>query len=211
MNAVRGGRRTRGAEVGALLRRSAPLLLVATVIRASVVDVALDETRGACKVRGSFAVPVPGAVAWEVLTDYDGIGRFVRSVRSSRRETGPDGQLLLRQDAVGGVFVLRRRMQVLLAIEEDSTRRIGFRDVLGKDFRSYAGEWRIAADPAGTRVDYALEAEPRAVLARAFCRGAMRGTAEDLLTQVRAEMMRRAGTGNGPAGEDARGSLEGRE
>lgn len=35
-------------------------------------------------------------------------------------------------------------------------------------------------------------AEPKAAVVRAFCRGVLRNTAEDLLTEVRAEMMRRA-------------------
>ena len=185
-------RRRGGVGIGALARRVAPLLLAAAMARASDVEVALEDVRGSCRVRGSFAAPVPGTVAWEVLTDYDGIGRFVRSVRASRLEQGSDGRLLLHQDAVSGVFLLRRRMQVLLEIHEDSARRIGFRDVLGKDFRSYVGEWRISADSAGTHVDYELEAEPKAAVVRAFCRGVLRNTVEDLLTEVRAEMMRRA-------------------
>jgi hypothetical protein len=119
----------------------------------------------------------------------------------SRWETGPDGQRLLRQDAVGGVFLLRRRMHVLLQVDEDSTRRIGFRDVLGKDFLRYAGEWRLSADSTGSHVEYELDAEPRSAVVRAFCRGAMRNTAEDLLTQVRAEMMRRA-AGDREAGDE---------
>ena len=180
-----------GAGSRALVRRTAPLLLIATLAQASPVDVALDDSRGSCRVRGWFAAPVPEAVAWDVLTDYDNIGRFVRSVRASRRERGADGQLLLRQDAVGGVFILRRRMQALLEIHEDSGSRIRLRDVLGRYFNRYVGEWGISADSTGTRVDYRLEAEPRAVVARAFCRGLLRNTAEDLLTQVRAEMMRR--------------------
>jgi hypothetical protein len=40
-------------------------------------------------------------------------------------------------------------------------------------------------------VTYRLAAEPRGTLARAFCRGVMRKTAQELLEQVRAEMVRR--------------------
>ena len=76
-------------------------------------------------------------------------------------------------------------------------RRIAFHDVLGKDFRSYAGEWRIASDSTLIQVDYELEAEFNSAIMRSFCRGAMRRAAEDLLEQVRAEMMRRAGVLDG--------------
>lgn len=183
-----------GAWLGTLAC-AVTVLAVAGLARGADIDVALDETHGACRVEGRFVAPVSPAVAWAVLADYDSIGRFVRSVRASRTERRADGQLMLRQDAVGGVFIFRRRMHVLLEIHEEPGRRIGFRDVLGKDFNTYVGEWRIAADSLGTQVVYALEAEPRAAIARALCRGRLRGAARDLLAEVRAEMLRREGGG----------------
>ena len=187
----------RGVGVGgggllALLCWAAASLGFAPPARASEVDVALDDHGGTCRVRGAFVAPVTNAVAWEVLTDYDGISHFVRSVRASRLERRADGRLLLHQDAVGGVFLVRRHMKVVLAIREDPPREIAFRDVLGKDFRSYVGAWRLAADSTGTRVVYELEAEPRGAMERAFCRGVLRKTARDLLVEVWAEMIHRA-------------------
>jgi len=183
--------RREGGRVSALGRLAVPLLLSAGLANAADVEVTLDDTRGACRVHGSFIVPVSSSVAWDVLSDYDGIGQFVRSVRASRMERQSDGRLLLRQDAVGGVFVFRRRMQVLLEIDEEPRNHIGFRDVLGKDFRRYVGEWRIADHGKGAQVVYELEAEPRAAIARALCRGSLLNAARDLLTQVRVEMIRR--------------------
>jgi hypothetical protein len=127
-----------------------------------------------------------------VLSDYDSIGRFVSSVRSSRMERQPDGRMLLRQDAVGSAFLFKRRMHVLLEIEEEPGSRISFHDVLGKDFRSYVGEWRLTADSLETRVVYEIEAQPRGAFARSLCRGPLRNAARDLLTEVRVEMIRRA-------------------
>jgi len=194
----------RGAGSGALVLATAFLLCVGAPARSADVLVAPDEERGSCHVRGVFVVPVPVSVVWEVLTDYDGIGRFVSSVRESRLEPQPDGRRLLRQDAVGGGFLVRRRVHVLLELEEDPGRRIAFHDVLGKDFRAYAGEWRIASDSTLIQVDYELEAEFNSAIMRAFCRGAMQHAAEDLLEQVRAEMLRRASGGKGSASGAAR-------
>jgi len=168
------------------------LLLVALPALASDSDVAFDDTEGSCRVLASFTAPVPRAVAWNVLADYDSIGRFVSSVRTSRMERQPDGRMLLRQDAVGSVFMFKQQIQVLLEIEEEPGSRIRFHDVLGKDFRSYVGEWRITADSLGTRVVYEIEAQPKGAIARALCRGPLRKAARDLLTQVRGEMIRRA-------------------
>lgn len=155
----------------------------------------LESSSAGCHVRGAFRAPVTAAQAWGVLTDYDHISEFVRSMRSSRIERGGDGQLLVRQEAVAGALLLHHRVDVLLEIHEEPGRRIRFSDVLGKDFSTYAGEWRISADTSGTRVEYELEAEPRSAMARAFSHLMLRGTVSELLEQVRAEMLRRAAGG----------------
>jgi hypothetical protein len=174
-----------------------PIALLAAV-SSSEIAVTLGNDRGSCNVRGSFTAPVSGALAWQVLTDYDSLGLFVHSIESSRLEHGGDGQPLVRQVALGGPFPFRRRVRVLLALDVDPQRRIGFHDLLGRDFRSYVGQWRLRVDAGVTHVEYQLEAEPRGVVARAFCRGALRGMAEQLLTEVRVEMIRRARAEAGP-------------
>src|SRR5438876_6646323 len=102
--------RGRGAGIGALVLAAACLLGHAAPACASEVAVIPDEESGACRVRGVFVAPVTPAVAWDVLTDYGGIGRFVPSVRESRLESQPDGRVLLRQDAVGSVFFIHHRV-----------------------------------------------------------------------------------------------------
>jgi ribosome-associated toxin RatA of RatAB toxin-antitoxin module len=188
-------KRGRGAGIGALVL--AAVCVLSGAPRAAQVAVIPDEESGACKVRGVFVVPVAPAVVWDVLTDYQGIGKFVPSVRESRIEPQPDGRQLLRQDAVGSVMFVHRRIHVLLELQEERERRIAFHDVLGRDFRSYSGEWRIASDSSLIQVDYELDAEPRSAIMRAFCRGAMQSAAEDLLEQVRAEIMRRGALAKG--------------
>jgi hypothetical protein len=153
--------------------------------------VSLDREAGHCHAQGRFHAAVPVAIAWQVLTDYEGITRFVHSVRESRLEPGPDGQPRLRQDAVGSAFLVHRRVRVLLKLDEVPNRRIGFHDVLGEDFREYHGEWRLLPDTAGVRIEYELSAEPNSALLRMFCRGSLLHGAEDLLAQVRDEMLRR--------------------
>ena len=80
------------------------------------------------------------------------------------------------------------------------------RERVRKSFEFYGGSWTIGADSAGTRVDYALSAEPRGSLPRAMCRGALRHAARELLEQVRQEMLRRSSAKQEPeAGEARRG------
>jgi hypothetical protein len=192
----------RSAGLGAALAWAAALLPTVGRAETPEITVALDPDRSSCGVRASFSTPADPAIAWAVLTDYDSIPRFVKSVRTSRSERTSDGQLQVRQEAVGGLFLFKRRQEVLLEIDEDPDSSIRFRDVLGEDFRSYVGRWRISADSVGTRVEYELDAEPRAAVVRAFCRGVLRKTAQDLLAQVRAEIMRRAAGSDSAAAED---------
>lgn len=170
---------------------TAPTRAAAATPTPDPVSVSLDAEEDGCHVLGAFHAPVSLSTAWRVLADYDSISRFVSSLRESRLEQSPDGKLLLRQDAVGSAFFIRRRVQVLLELEETPGRRIGFRDVLGKDFRAYAGEWRFLRDTTGVRIEYELRAEPTSALMRMFCRGSLLRGAQDLLGQVRVEMLRR--------------------
>lgn len=183
-----------GAGLGAPVVLVALVLFAIGVARADEVTVTLaDASGGGCAAHGTFLAPVTPELAWGVLSDYDAIPQFIRSMHASHVERAEDGRLLVRQDAVVTVFMVKRHMKVLLDVEEEPIRRIGFRDTLGEDFRSYVGEWRITPTPNQTRIDYQLAAEPRSAIGRALCRGAMRRSAQDLLEQVRAEMIRRAG------------------
>ena len=182
-----------GASRRARLGAALALLLGLTLGPAALAStLTIERTADGCRVHGSFVAAADRAVAWAVITDYEDIPRFVKAVRSSRLERGPDGVRLLRQKAEGGVLFLHETIEVLLELTEDPERSLAFRDRSGDDFSLYSGAWRLAPDSAGTRVDYDLTAEPRGVLARALCRSALRRSSSDLLEQVRAEILRRA-------------------
>ena len=172
---------------------AAPAIAVAAAKAPKPVSVSLDKDGGQCHAQGRFHAAVSVAIAWQVLTDYEGITRFVPAVRESKLETGADGERRLRQDAVGSAFMMEHRVHVLLQLDEVVERHIEFHDVLGQDFRRYSGEWRLVPDTSGVHVEYELRAEPTSSLMRLFCRGALKKGAEDLLGQVRAEMLRREG------------------
>lgn len=180
------------------------LLLVAQPARASDVAMVVADHKGHYLVEGEFHTSAPLATAWCVLTDYEHIGAFVSSVRSSRLVRQPDGRQFLAQDAVGGVFPFRRTIRVLLELEEFPGDRIEFRDVLGRDFRAYSGTWTVLAEPTGTRVHYALVANPRVALPALIGRGVMSANARGLLEQVRGEMERRVALPCGQQGSLAR-------
>jgi carbon monoxide dehydrogenase subunit G len=157
--------------------------------------VSVDVARGADKayvVDATFDVNVPAAVAWDVLTDYEGIGRFVSSIRQStilKRETG---RVILEQHGVGRAWIVPLPMHVVLDVREQDQRMLVFRDVCGKSFTTYEGTWEIAETDGGTRVIYRLKADPNGGQPAMLARPAIRGSVRKLLAEVRAEILLRA-------------------
>ena len=163
------------------ISRSAESLKVIATLRSGVYEV-----------RGEFTTAAPLATAWEVLTDYAGISAFVASIHQSTVERRGGDSLRVRQIASVGVFPFHRTAHVTLVVSEEPQRRIGFVDMLGQDFRKYAGSWALRADSGATVVSYTLDAVPRAGAPRWLGRSVMSRTTAELLAQVRREIERRA-------------------
>jgi carbon monoxide dehydrogenase subunit G len=178
-----------------LLQRAAALaalILGAAATTAGEVTLTVEHREGAYEVRGRFETAAHLDVVWDVLTDYAGIPRFVRSMRESVVEERKGARLRVRQEAVVGVFPLKRRARLVLDVQERTPERIEFRELSGHDFRFYRGAWDLAGDSTGTRVAYSLEADPTGLVPGWLGRNMMRRSAEELLEQVRDEIERRA-------------------
>ena len=193
--------RTRAGAGNRARSALAALFIVAgaAVARADNVSLTVEDGHGVYRVHGTFTAPVSPGVAWAVLTDYDHIGAYVKSIRASAVERRGDGWLLLRQNARGGMFPLQRTVHVLLDVREEQGNRITFHDRLGQDFRLYSGSWVLGDADPGVSVSYALEARLITAMPHGLGRGLMGHQARDLLEQVRAEMVRRATTGSAGA------------
>ena len=177
------------------IRRAAVLIALACGAPRSYgqdISVALSQQRDkAYEVEGRFVVEASTAVVWEVLTDYDRIDRFVPSMKRSKvAGATEDGGLVVEQEAVGGAFVFTKRVRVRLEVRRDAG-RLDFKDVGREHFWDYSGSWSTAAAPGGTEVVYKLTMIPDFLIPSFMLRSGMRKGARELLTQVRAEMLRR--------------------
>jgi carbon monoxide dehydrogenase subunit G len=150
-------------------------------------------------VEGSCRVEASPADVWDVLTDYDGIDRFVSNMRESRVSGHGDGYVMVEQVAVGGLLLYRKKLHATLRVVEEPHHRIQFEDVLHRDFVSYRGEWRIVESGDGVEIIYRVGAQPRFAIPDFIARGMFRGTVRDLLAQVAAEVDRRAGLARRPS------------
>jgi carbon monoxide dehydrogenase subunit G len=142
-------------------------------------------------VEAAFDVNAPATVAWEVLTDYEGIGRFVSSIRQSTLKKREAGRVLLEQHGVGRAWIVSLPMHVVLDVREEGQRLV-FRDVCGESFTTYEGVWELTAIDGGTRVSYRLKADPNGRQPAMLARSAIRGSVRKLLNEVRNEILARA-------------------
>src|SRR5580765_714989 len=155
--------RARILQTARVLLCSAALLVAARVpAHAEAVKLSVTQRQELYEIRGEFDVAASGAVAWEVLTDYDHIGRFVSAIRASAVARDSAGRIVVQQTAAAGVFPFRKTVRVRLIVEERDRHTIEFRDTLATDFRDYRGSWRLVADSTHSHVIYTLEARPRA-------------------------------------------------
>lgn len=191
------GTRT-GIKATSAVRRARGLLCLLGVLASLGVAhawtsvVTVDDQDGLYHVKGSFITGAPPRIAWNVLTDYDEIDSFVRSLQDSEVLSRDSSGVRVRQSASMRFFLVRRTIAVELDIEEQSPSRISFQDVLDDDFRVYRGEWNVLEDSTGTTVLYSLRARLRAAVPHTIVRRVLSGDVREMLEDVEKEMERRA-------------------
>jgi hypothetical protein len=127
-----------------------------------------------------------------VLTDYEGIAGFVSSIRQSTVKRREQGRIVLEQHGVGKAWIVTVPMHVVLEVREQDERVLAFRDLCGKSFSTYEGQWEISTADGRTRVSYRLKADPNGRQPALVAGPAIRGSVKKLLDEVRTEILARA-------------------
>lgn len=141
--------------------------------------------------RFSFVVPVPTALAWEVLTDFDHMATFVPYLEVSR--------VAVRE---GNTLLVAQRGKIDLgpfSIPFSSERRVEMHPLAGRLLsRGVAGntehllsEMRLLPDAQGTRLDYRVEMIPDRWLPSSLGVGFMRRQLASQFTALAREMAHR--------------------
>jgi hypothetical protein len=155
--------------------------------------VAVSVRRGAdgLEVEARCRLLASRGTAWRVLTDYDSIDRFVRSMKESRVTRRGDDVILVEQVAQGGLFLFSRRVRTTLEVREEPQERIRFEDVLRRDFVTYRGEWRIEERGSQVEIQYRVVAKPAFGMPDFVARSVFKSRVRELLSQVGDEIVRR--------------------
>lgn len=153
--------------------------------------VTVTRADGAYVVEAQFSVSRPAAEVITVLTDYDGIPRFLPDIRRSvvRRRDG--SRTTVEQEAVSSVMLFSRRVHLLLEIDETSDALV-FRDTSGRSFERYEGAWRVSPSGDATLVRYELQAKPAFSVPEFVLMRLFRRDSRETIARIAAEIARRA-------------------
>jgi ribosome-associated toxin RatA of RatAB toxin-antitoxin module len=121
--------------------------------------VTVEEAHGLYTVRARFRVAQPPDAARAVLTDYEGIPRFMPGVESSVVLERRPGFAVIEQRGLSRFMMFSKRVHLVLEVTQEAG-RLRFRDRCGLSFSRYEGSWRYAPSEGGTEIVYELAAQP---------------------------------------------------
>lgn len=153
--------------------------------------VTVTRAHGAYVVQARFVVAQPAAEVIAVLTDYEGIPRFLPDIRRSVVRSRDGSRTTVEQEAVSSVMMFSRRVYLLLEIDETSDALV-FRDTSGRSFERYEGSWRVSPAGEATLVRYELQAKPAFSVPEFVLMRLFRRDARETIARIAAEIARRA-------------------
>jgi carbon monoxide dehydrogenase subunit G len=184
--------------------RTEPIIAVTVMVIASITiplraadpsignpDVVVRESRGVYSVEARFHVDQPREIALAVLTDYEQIPRFMPGVESTVVIQRVPGRALIAQEATSRFMLFKKRVRLLLEIDETET-SLAFRDQCGKSFKRYDGEWRLADGAGGTDIAYTLTAQPAFDVPEFVLKRLLQRDSGAMIDGLRREIARRA-------------------
>lgn len=115
--------------------------------------ISIERDGDIIRVEAKLQVDAHHHIAWQVLTDYNNLSRFVPGLQVSRIVSRPGEPLLLKQTGQSGFLVFTLPVEVVVQITETPLEAIHFSAVSG-NLKSMSGEWRIKQQDDRTLVIY---------------------------------------------------------
>jgi carbon monoxide dehydrogenase subunit G len=154
-------------------------------------SVTVREEGGLYRVAASFVTPQRSAVAQAVLTDYEGIPRFMPDVQSSRVIERRDASVVVEQEAIARVLFFSKRIHLVLEVHAEPG-RIHFRDQGGQSFTRYEGTWTLDQRDGHAVVTYELLARPAFDVPDFLLTRLLKRDADRMIGRLRTEIAARA-------------------
>lgn len=92
-------------------------------------------------------------IAWEVLSNYDDLARFIPDMSSSRVVKRDAGGLVVEQKGELGFLFFRRAIEVTMAVSEEPQRRIDARAISG-NMKDMEARYELLPSEKGLKLAY---------------------------------------------------------
>ena len=189
--AARRGRRALWRRPLALaIAVAAAVTMTVTAAPADQARIEVREHAGTYDVVATFGISQPAAIAMQVLTDYEGIPRFMPAVRTSRILERRDNRVVVEQEAVAKFLLFSKQVHLVLDIAEKPA-SLQFQDRCKQAFSSYSGSWTLEERANGTDVTYKLTAKPTFDVPGFLLKRLMKRDAAEMIDRLQAEIARR--------------------
>ena len=135
--------------------------------------------------------PVPPKIAWDVLTDFGNMEKWVPNVRESKVVANEGKVLTVEQKGNAKFGLLSIPYTSVRKMELEPQNTILSTQVSGS-MRKLVSLMRVTPEGAGTRLDYRLEIVPSAIASSVMSRDFLKGELTEQFTAIVGEMVRRA-------------------
>jgi len=135
--------------------------------------------------------PVPPKIAWDVLTDFGNMEKWVPNVRESKIVTNDGNVLTIEQKGNAKFGLLSIPYTSVRKMQLDPQNTILATQVSGS-MRKLVALMRVTPDGSGTRLDYRLEIVPGLAASTVMSKDFLKGELTEQFTAIVGEMVRRA-------------------
>jgi hypothetical protein len=153
------------------------------------IEVERDGERFSVQARAMLAAPA--ALAWQVLTDYDNLPRFIPGLSASAVLLREANRATLRQKGEARFLVFSYPIEVRLEVLESPHAWVTSRAV-GGNMKRMSGRYDLQPAGTGVLLRYTGELEPDFALPPLVGTLAVRGMVEEQFAAMAAEIERRA-------------------
>jgi len=137
-----------------------------------------------------MVIPVPPALAWEVMTDFDSMARWVPNLRSSRVLMRQGAVVHVEQVGIAAFGPLSFDFTMVRRLELEPPHHIAAEQVRGT-LRRYRSTIRLLPDKAGTRLTYRVDLEPGLLVGAILSRDFIEHEIREQFGAIAKEMVRR--------------------
>lgn len=135
--------------------------------------------------------PVPPKIAWDVLTDFGNMEKWVPNVKESKIISNEGNVLTIEQKGAAKFGLLSIPYTSVRKMQLEPEKSILATQVSG-NMKRLVSLMRVSPDGTGTRLDYKLELTPSAIASSVMSKEFLKGELTEQFTAIVGEMVRRA-------------------